>query len=112
MVAVFSACGQDINTYSGDNASLKIDCTAPANANLCVAANGLLQAQCYSCHSPWLAYETSQDYIDAGLISSGNTAGSKIYQHVVNTPGGDMPPSGTPLSAATYQSVIDWINSP
>src|SRR4051812_37990988 len=86
LVGTFSACGQDYNTFSGDealSAGLRIDCSDPANAELCAAATAL-QKRCYSCHQAWAGYTSSQEFIDSGLVIAGNAAGSRLITKTVN----------------------------
>jgi hypothetical protein len=112
LITTYSACGQDFNSLSGDSSvglSLKIDCANPANEQLCAAATGL-QQKCFSCHKGWAQFTTSQDYIDAGLVVAGNSAGSEIVSRTTNA-GGDMPTSGPSLSTTEYQALVDWIDA-
>ena len=108
LITTYSACGQDYNSFSGDGSSLQIDCGNPANTQLCAAATALKNNGCYQCHGGWLSFTSSEAYEAAGLIDLGNRTQSPILSRLVNN-GGNMPPSGAPLSAEDLNAVVDWV---
>lgn len=105
-----AGCGQDWNSNSGDGTlgDLIIDCSNPANDQLCAAAT-VLQSKCFSCHSNWAAFDSSQDYVDAGMVVPGNTSASPIINRLVNS-GSNMPPTGGALPASEYNALVAWVN--
>ena len=69
----------------------------------------ILQANCISCHTGWSSYTSSQDYIDNGLITAGDSTSSSIITSLKNE-GGTMPQNST-LSSSDYYILKDWVDN-
>ncbi|MFP5386436.1 MAG: hypothetical protein ACLGHN_10180 [Bacteriovoracia bacterium] len=79
-----------------------------------VGSYNILQKHCMGCHthSQWSEYTNEQDWINRGLVVSGDAASSELIQRIWNSgaASADMPLGGGPLSASEYQSLVNWVS--
>ncbi len=64
--------------------------------------------QCFTCHSAWNAYTTTQ-FIRNGLVKPGNAVGSKIILNLKNF-GGTMPKNALTLTDGEANELKNWVN--
>jgi hypothetical protein len=99
-----SGCGQSYNSNTFDESVI-------SNSN---QAYTVIKNQCTNCHSGyhsgWASYSTDQDWVNAGLVVSGN-ASSSLFMNRIKNEGGNMPLNGPALTDTDYQTLKDWINN-
>lgn len=115
LLIFLTGCGQSFNSSSGDSAFTAtngIDTTTPAGQRL-DAAYTVLKNECMSCHTgyhnSWNNYKTDLAWQSAGLVVSGDPAGSQVYFRLKNV-GGDMPQLNPQISEIERQTIEDWIS--
>lgn len=112
----FFGC-QDFNTDSGDAA---FDGVSSSESVQFSAALTVISSNCISCHPGWSEYQTSQAYIDAGLIIAGDASadasGSRLMCSLANfNSWGDCGinspmPNSIGLTNDEVTTLQDWIN--
>lgn len=110
---LFSSCGQDYNSNSGDFGQYApiegIDSSTADGARL-LGAYRIFQAKCFQCHQEWSGYKTSAQWVSSGKVSAGNASASNVWTILKNN-GGNMPPDPiAQLTADEMASVEQWID--
>lgn len=106
--AVLVGCGKVYNSSSSDFA--RYGSGVPGSANF-IAARVVMSGQCFSCHSNWATLNEA-GYVSAGLVTSRDLSGSKIYTRLrgnsLNSTG-NMPPNGL-LTTQEVDAISIWIS--
>ena len=113
LMLLLASCGQSYNSNSGDIAAYEpiegIDASTPDGARLLVAYKAF-QPKCFSCHSGYADYKTSEQWVNAGLVTPGMPSTSTVYTILKNA-GGRMPPDPVAqLTTEEFEAVEAWIS--
>ncbi len=107
---LLAACSENFNSNYGDAAQCSVTDTLPENVRL-AAACGIIKNRCFQCHSPWAAYNTTQKWVNAGLVVRGSYTGSQFVISLKNH-GGNMPPDPhSQISPDELISIQNWIQN-
>lgn len=105
-VGVFvTSCGNVKNSSSSDAT------TYATSESKFAAAKAILASKCFACHS-WSSY-TEANFVADGLVKKKDPANSTLYTRIRGNDlgiAGDMPQSGSDLTAAEVQTMKSWIN--
>lgn len=108
-----SSCGKIENSSSLDEI-LYGEFVDTGSPNF-LTAKAAIKANCLQCHAVWKRY-LEQDFIDAGLVTIGSPADSKLYYRNLLASEGpgphNMPTSGyPPISPADLSAMHAWISA-
>lgn len=81
------------------------------------AAYAIIQTRCITCHDSsihnvWSTYNTSQKWIDAGMVVPGNSTASLVVRRIINSGQNDsnMPIGSGALPNDEYDAIKAWID--
>ncbi|MBT3585742.1 MAG: hypothetical protein HN509_12630 [Halobacteriovoraceae bacterium] len=107
------SCGQTFNSNSGDAKFAITTCADPSNTTL-FNATLVLADRCINCHTgyhdKWANYCTNNDWVNAGEVLPGNSAGSLLIKILKQNAGGTMPKNQPKIPDTEYQTLIQWID--
>ncbi|MDP7320934.1 MAG: cytochrome c [Bacteriovoracaceae bacterium] len=113
-IIFFVSCNQSTNSNSFDRAfseNIGIDRSTAEGERLFQAYTSL-KNNCMSCHSgyhnTWSSYNTSQAWINAGLVESNDAYASSIIIRLKNI-GGNMPKDNPQIPEEDFDKIIEWI---
>ena len=117
-ILLASSCGQDYNSNSFDDLLYAgSSCSGDAAEVRFCEAFTIIKDKCVSCHSGWhdsyATFDTSQKWIDAGLIVSNDATNSQLMTRIKGYGTGasaTMPLNSSELTQSEKDTLEAWID--